>query len=59
MTKVSSIVKSARYILADVVDEDNTSGWSVDRLIDLISEAQEDICKATSIFKREYYVPLA
>jgi hypothetical protein len=35
------------------------SGWSDARLLDLINEAQEDICKEARILKKEHYIPLA
>ena len=59
MTKVSEIVKAARYILTDTPNDTASRGWSDERLVQLVDEAQLEICKKTSIFKREYYIPLS
>jgi len=53
--RVSDIVASARARLGDL-DE---TGWSNERLISLVSEAQKDICKLTNIYRNKAYLSLA
>ncbi len=48
------IVDKARLALGDTKEE----RWSSDRLLDLVDEAQKDICLNTSMFRREAYIPL-
>jgi len=52
---VKTIVDAARYRLGD---RDKT-GWPDDRLVQLVNDAQKDICKTTSIHRRITYIPLA
>ncbi len=48
------IVDKARFALGDTKEE----RWSTDRLLDLVDEAQKDICLNTAMFRRESYIPL-
>ncbi len=59
MTKVSELITGIRYILVDAPNLTEARGWSDERLLNLIDEAQKDICKETKIFKREHYLSLS
>jgi len=59
VTKVADLINKIRYILVDAPNLQEARGWSDERFIDLIDEAQKDICTTARIFKREHYLSLA
>jgi len=59
MTSVKEIIKSVRYILVDSPVSEEARGWSDERLLDLIDEAQKEICKESRIFKKTHYLSMA
>ena len=54
MLEARNVVEKARMALGDI-EEDR---WDTNRLLDLVDEAQKDICLNTHLYRREAYLPL-
>lgn len=52
---VFSLIDSARGRLGD----EKSQRWSDKRLISIVSQGQANICKATGLYRKEVYIPLA
>jgi len=54
MLSAKDIVLKARLSLGDM----EADRWSDDRLLDLVDEAQKDVCLNTHLYRKDAYIPL-